>query len=287
MVTEDNSLITQYYSKVYSYSHKFLPWLKLGATLFIIVSILEDFNTFCVSYLSSIRESPVQFLGIKNSQTPLLLTFRFGLKLHEFAIVVAVIFYANFPVQNKPFQLLKITLSTGTAGIATLYEAAYSSTAPNPVSNLVHTRFYRGRGYDFDRSDISTKIKSHAVASLIGRDLMLEAVKKYGPSLNIISSEHLQQIIKDPKYSKLMGEKATLRLPLITAQSIIKKTISAVKPNNTKTTFGNPINRTNDYRSETRSGLNKKLLRFFYDPVQSTNNQRTKVRRRSSNPPEL
>lgn len=80
---------------------------------------------------------------------------------------------------------------------------------PTHISQYFHTKTNLGRGYDFEIGCLQGRLKGDVLASGLGRDKMLEAVAKYAGLSKIVTPAIMTQIMKDPKYLKILHKQLT------------------------------------------------------------------------------
>lgn len=209
VIIGDNRRFSNYFKKNYPNIYFYLPIIKILTSVSLFVSMTHDFNIF-KGYLSyALREGSEDF-PIHSSWSLFIFYFYLCTISFQFIMSMIIITYANPPVRNKAFQIVKHTLVAGTVVIPVSYGIAYSPIEPNPISNYVHTKLPGGRGYDFEVGDLASKIKGHTLASHLGKEKMLEAVAEHGPSSKILKREHIVQVVTDPKYRDVICKDASL-----------------------------------------------------------------------------
>ena len=220
LIIEDNQRFSNYFKKTYPNVYFFLPIVKLLTWCSLFISTAQDFNLFR-EYISYKSCEGSELVVTSNSWTLHILYFYLCIIGFELIMSVTVILYANHPIRNTAFQVVKHALKAGVGGISCGYVVAYSPLEPNPVSNFVHTKLPGGRGYDFEQGDIISKLKGHTLASHLGKEKMAEAVAEHGPSSKILKREHITWVVTDPKYRDIIckdagiAERAFMGVPIL------------------------------------------------------------------------
>ena len=206
---EDNNKFTRFYKKEFPIFYYLLPFAQI---LFLLIALdysdllSQDYINFYKFQLDEEQRDTHESL-LKSEHKEHFMFFEaigmlsLSLVLLRFGIDVYVIYAENSTIKYRFIQLVKHGVKA--VGVTTVGSVIYSylPTEATTISNFVHTKTPFGRGYDYEISSLTSKIKGDIIATGLGKETMLEAVNKHAPNSKILNSETLEAIMNDKNYS--------------------------------------------------------------------------------------
>ena len=216
---EENQKINDFYKKRFKIIYYILPLVQI-ISVYSMIYCLHIMELNNISILNQVFTG--EFINYNNNNT-FLIAYKNYLKYLSYIYFSSILFddiikrYLIFKHKNlilysdilhltifiKTFMKLVLSLFLGSF-INSLYFVE-----PNIFTNYINTKTFVGRGFDFQSGSLVPLIKGDFIASVLGENLMLEAVEKYCPDSKIVDEIVIQNIFNDPIYSQKLKEKLT------------------------------------------------------------------------------
>lgn len=221
VIIDDNNKFSYYFKENYTIVYWGLTVLKIVSGVLMYFSMCQDFEKFNLCLLHVINVESINVSLTTKSWTVFIYYFYICLLVLEFIMAILIIFCEQGLIQNKVVQIIKKLIKICIWVFGGAYAVAFSFSEQSLISNFVHTTLPGGRGYDFEKGDFIIKLKGHILFNVLGHDKMIEAVAEHGPYSKILSHEHIDKIVADPKYHEILAKKPTfpgkplLNVPII------------------------------------------------------------------------
>lgn len=213
-LAEDEKRFNVYYKKTFPIFYYTLKPLILFGSIGILFS-LYYLNVDLYEYVYKIEVKwgyPEKFVKLENSLFFFSAIF-FPALLSEVLISLYVIKYANHWIINTMVMVTKKAVIPMGAGVTGLVLVAEAPTAPNMVSNFVHTQTPFGRGFDCERGDFLLKLKVGTLQSKVGLETITSKIAEHCDKLEtpqrMVTPAVYESLLKDPEIKDVIDNKCT------------------------------------------------------------------------------
>jgi hypothetical protein len=205
-------LLNNIYIKIYLLRNNFWPIIFIIIITYMgwCVALLSQHyftHTTMTSLLTLFKNTDVVFAYSKEQSVICYIGYMYlSLIFYYILTSVHVVLRVNCPVRHKIFWLIGKFIIAGIFAFGCMQILSYSCLEPSYISNYIHTKTVLGRGWDYKVGSGLLFLKGFIIVGSIGKNNMLEVIKKYSPESQIIGEETLTKIKLDSEVHKKLLE---------------------------------------------------------------------------------
>ena len=217
---EENQKINDFYKKRFKIIYYILPLVQI-ISVYSMIYCLHVMELNAITILKQVFTG--EFLNYNHDNNIFLIAYKNYFKYLGYIYFSSILFddiikrYLIFKYKNlilySDILHLTIFIKTLMKLVLSLFLGSFINSLyfvePNVFTHFINTKTFVGRGFDFQSGSLVPLIKGDFIASVLGKDLMLEAVEKYCPDSKIVDEIVIQNIFNDQIYSQKLKEKLT------------------------------------------------------------------------------